>query len=146
VLTRSALPHRPSGRLPARLPAAPSAEVVGLIRAGAGLVMLARPAVLPRLLGADSATAARVTWLTQMLGAREVALGAGSVLAQRRGGAGARTWLYAGVLADGIDAVAVSTAIARGRVSRLTGAGVVVTAAAAAAGQLLALRDAPGRD
>jgi hypothetical protein len=143
VLTRPALPRRlPSAPLQ-HLPGLPSAEVVGLIRAGAGVVMLARPTVLPRLLGADSATAARVTWLTQMLGAREVALGAGAVLAQRRGGAGARTWLYAGVLADSLDAAAVTAAVVRGRASRLTGAGVVVTAAAAAAAQLRALRESP---
>ena len=128
--------------VPARL----SADSLGLVRAGAGVTMLAQPTVLPRLLGADSATATRVTWVTQMLGAREVALGLGAFVALRRGGPAARTWLVAGALADSIDAVAVSAAIARGRASRVTGAGVVVTAALAAATQLLALRDLATED
>lgn len=123
--------------VPARVPA----DSLGLVRAGAGVTMLVRPTALPRLLGADSATANRVTWVTQMLGAREVALGLGAFVALRRGGPAARTWLYAGALADGLDAVAVSTAIAKGKVSKVTGAGVVLTAALAAATQVMALRD-----
>lgn len=117
----------------------PSAEGVAVLRAGAGLAMLARPTLLPRLLGADSATAARVSWITQMLGAREVALGAGSLVALRRGRA--QLWLSAGAATDSLDALLVGAAVVRGRVSRVTGAAVVLTAAAAAASQLSALRD-----
>ncbi|MDP9100756.1 MAG: hypothetical protein M3N21_01195, partial [Actinomycetota bacterium] len=56
-------------------------------RAGIGAVMIAKPTSLPGVLGVDSASAGRVTWAVQMLGAREVALGVGSSMALRRAGA-----------------------------------------------------------
>jgi hypothetical protein len=44
--------------------------------------------------------------LIRMLGARDLALGVGAVLAARHGGTGVRGWVEAGVLADAVDAVA----------------------------------------
>ena len=47
-------------------------EHLALLRTGAGVVMVGRPRVLPQLMGVDSATATRVGWAVQMLGAREM--------------------------------------------------------------------------
>ena len=118
-----------------------SVERLALGRAAAGTAMLARPTLLPRLLGVDSAAAARMSWGTQMLGAREVALGLGAFVALRRDERGARLWLLAGVLSDAVDALAIGSAAARGSVSKVTGLGVVAVASGAVYAQLVALRD-----
>ena len=112
---------------------------LALGRTGAGAVMVARPRLLPQALGVDSATAARTAWAVQMLGARELALGLGTLAARRAGDRrGARLWTAAGVLADGVDVLAVAGALARGRVRTPAGLGVLAVAAAAVA---LGLRD-----
>jgi hypothetical protein len=102
---------------------------LGRICAGAG--MLARPELLPRLVGVDAATAARVAWLGRMLGAREVALGAGTLVALRRG-SGAGLWLVGSALSDAVDAAAFGGAVARGHIRPVFGALVTATAAAGA--------------
>ncbi len=133
---------RPSRRRARLLPAvlgAATPTTLGAARAGLGVVMIARPTLFPRLMGLDSATSTRVAWLTRMLGAREVAVGLGSVQAVRAGDTGAlRTWLKAGALCDAVDAVAVAGALGRGRVDRLPGAALVATASAAVAVQVAA--------
>ena len=107
---------------------------LALGRAGIGASMVVRPRLVPGLLGVDSATSTRMSWAMQMLGAREVALGLGSWAALRSDDTkGARLWLAASALLDGLDAVLVGTALLRGRVSTVTGTGVVATAALAAA-------------
>jgi hypothetical protein len=76
-----------------------------------------------------------------MLGARELALGLGTRVALRRGDSrAARLWVAAGLLSDAVDAVVVSAAVARGRVSSRTGAAVVAVAAGATALGALELR------
>ena len=101
-------------------------------RSGAGAVMVLRPRFLPQVLGVDSATATRMGWAVQMLGAREIALGIGTLAALRAADRPAsRVWLAAGVLADGVDVLATAGALARGRVR--TGAGLSVLAVAASA-------------
>jgi len=108
------------------------AEQLALLRTGVGGVMVCRPRVLPQLLGVDSATATRVGWTVQMLGAREIAMGVGTLVALRRpGSAAARTWVAAGVLTDALDVLVVGGALARGRVRAGSGAAVVATATAA---------------
>jgi hypothetical protein len=98
-------------------------------RAGAGTVMVLRPRSLPQLLGVDSATAARTSWAIQMLGAREVALGLGTLAALRRPDrAASRLWLAGGLLSDAVDVLAVGGALARGRVRRGTGGAVLAVA------------------
>ena len=132
---------RPSSRRTAALAAlvAPTRLAVG--RTGAGAVMLARPRLMPQTMGMDSASAARTTWVVQMLGAREIALGLGTLASLRSDDRKAtRTWLTAGVLSDGIDAVVVGAAVLSGRLSKPVGGAVVLTALAAAAGGLQALR------
>ena len=118
---------------------APARLAVG--RTGAGAVMLVRPRLMPQTMGVDSATAAKTAWLVQMLGAREIALGVGTLVALRSSDARAtRTWLAAGVASDGLDALAVGAAVLSGRLSRPVGGAVVLTALAAAAGGVQALR------
>lgn len=79
-------------------------------RVGLGLVALASPrAVLRPLYGRDATEGADVRAVTRMLGARAVALGAGSAIAvgERRGSA---NWVSMLALADGLDAVVHLTA------------------------------------
>lgn len=117
-----------------------SVERLSLGRVAAGVSMLARPRLLPTALGVDSAAAARMTWVTQMLGAREVALGVGTWTALRGGDRkAARLWLYAGLLSDSVDALAVGAAAVQGRVSRPIGTAVVAIAGGAVYAQVAAL-------
>ena len=117
-------------------------EQLALGRVGAGTVMVVRPRLLPRLLGVDSATSARVGWAVQMLGVRDAALGLGTLVALRAGDRrAARTWLAAGVLCDAVDALAVSGALARGRVSKGWGISFVATALGSVARGSAALQE-----
>lgn len=104
-------------------------EHLALGRTGAGLVMVASPRSLPQRLGVDSAASSRTSWVVQMLGAREIALGLGTLAALRSGDrAAARLWLMAGVLSDAVDALAVGSATARGQLGTLRGGAVTATA------------------
>ncbi len=106
---------------------------LSLGRTGIGVVMVTRPALMPTVLGVDTATADRMGWAVQMLGAREIALGLGTLAAGRSTDPrGATLWLMAGMLSDAVDAVAVARAVGAGRLSRTLGLAVVVTAAGAA--------------
>ena len=119
-------------------------ERLALGRAGAGTVMLTRPRLLPGLLGVDSATASRTSWVVQMVGARELALGLGTWVAVRRGDVpAARLWVAAGLLSDAVDAAVVASAVGRGRLSAGPGAAVVTVAGTAAALQSAALTEWP---
>lgn len=118
-----------------------SPAAVGLGRAGVGVSMLARPWLMPQLLGVPARARADLGWAVQMLGARELALGIGSVVARRAGDRrAARTWLLAGLVCDLVDAVALAAAVGSGRVRPGPGAGVVAAAAAAVAVQAAELR------
>lgn len=111
-------------------------------RVGAGASMLVRPRTLPQLLGVDSATSARVGWVVQMLGVRDLALGVGTLISLRGGErAATRTWLTMGVLCDAVDGLAISGAMLRGRVSKAGGLAAVAVAAAAVAVGAAALQE-----
>jgi len=113
-----------------------TAERMSMGRVGVGLALLLRPRLVPGLLGVDSATSTRISWVLQMLGAREVALGVGSVVAGRSGDRrSARTWLVAGLCCDAVDALVVASAVGRGRLRGAPGAAVVAVAAGAVAVQ-----------
>jgi hypothetical protein len=114
---------------------------LALGRTGAGVVMVVRPRALPQSLGVDSATAARTGWVVQMLGAREIALGLGTLAAGRAGDRSARLWIAAGVLSDAVDVLAVGGALAKGRVSKGTGLGLLAVAGGAVALGVRALRE-----
>lgn len=109
-------------------------EHLALARTGVGLTLAARPRLLPALLGIDSATSTRMGWSTQMLGAREIALGLGALAALRAPDRRAsRLWLAAGALCDGTDALALGGAVVKNRVSRPTGGLMALSAVTAAA-------------
>ena len=99
------------------------------VRTGIGTVLLLAPHVLPQVLGVAADARARTTWLVQMLGGREVAMGAGVLTADRSGGA--RAWAVAGSACDVVDALAIGAAVRRGAVSRTWGSAVAVSALAA---------------
>ncbi len=123
-----------------------SVEGVAVARAAVGSALLVRPRLLAQSLGVDSAANARMSWAVQMLGAREVALGLGTLAALRGGaGRGLRLWLMAGLLADATDAVVVWAAVGRGRLSRGSGTVLVAVAGAAAALQAKAVASPSSR-
>jgi hypothetical protein len=96
--------------------------------------MLVRPRMVPRMLGVDSASAARTGWVVQMLGARELALGLGTLAALRASDSRAsRLWVAGGALCDTVDALALSGALLRGRLSRISGGAAVGVSLCAAA-------------
>lgn len=122
----------------------PAPEVLALQiaagRAVIGAVVVADPVRAARMLGADTATAQRASWLTRMFGVRDGVLGVGGVAAVRQG-SGAGSWLLAGAVADAADAVVLAGALKAGRVKGLGASATVPFAAAAAAfGALTALR------
>lgn len=114
----------------------------GAVRVGLGVLLLARPEVMPLALGVPWRTAAALGWLGRMTGAREVALGA-AVLVQLPRAAGRSAepshWVAAAAGCDGCDALVLAAAVRAGQVHRLTGtAGAVSAVAAATAGALAA--------
>ena len=132
---------RPSTPRPGTLVAAATSARLAAGRTGAGVVMLVRPRLLPQTVGVDSASAAKTSWVVQMLGAREVALGLGTLVSLRSCDArAARTWVAAGVLSDAVDVVAVGAAVATGRLSKAFGGVVVLTALGATLAGLRTLR------
>lgn len=112
------------------------------VRALAGSVMLLRPSAVGRVLGADPALTPTGDWAVRMLGAREVALGAGALDAVRRGTAG--PWLFAGALSDALDVVVLAGALTTGRLGRTPTTRVLagVCAAGAAVSVAVQVRDA----
>ena len=114
------LPYRGS-RLAAQL---------GAVRVGLGVVMLTRPLLVPRPLGIDRLTSGRVDWLVRMAGARDLALGAGTLAARRTGGL--RVWLLATLGSDVADAVILADAVRTRKVGRITGGAAALSAVVAA--------------
>ena len=112
---------------------------LGLVRVGVGLGMLARPTALPRMMGIDSVTAAKITWLVSMASVRDAALGAGLIHAVRSN-RDPRAWLIACAVSDAVDALAFGVASTRGRVRTSLGAGAALSAVAGAATHLGAQR------
>ena len=107
---------------------------VAQARTAVGTGLLLRPALLTRSMGVPPEAAEQTGWAVQMLGAREVALGVGTLAALRTPDRRAsRTWLAAGVLCDAVDAVAITGALLRGRVRKGTGAAVLAVALSAVA-------------
>jgi hypothetical protein len=127
-------------RSPGLLPAPESmARQLALGRVVLAAAFLAAPVPTVRAIGADTATAQRVSWLTQMMAVRDGALGVGAMAAGRNGDP--RPWLLGGAVSDAMDAVVIAGAIKQGRLS-----GIVPTllvpggALAAGLGVLTAIR------
>jgi hypothetical protein len=136
-----------SGRFPAAsmakalltgMATALSPRGLGVLRTAVGVSAVARPTLIPRLLGVDRVTAERVTWLVRMLGAREIALGVGTLTTRSAG------WLAAGAMSDLTDALSTAEAVRRRHLATtagsLTAASALVAAAAGAAGSVAAAR------
>ena len=113
----------------------PTAEGVvvalGLARSVLGVAFLAAPAVSVRVLGMETATAKRVTYLARMAAARDIGLGAGLLAAGP--GPSSVPWLVASAAADTVDALAIAGALRTGAARGVTAAGVVIGATASAA-------------
>jgi hypothetical protein len=95
--------------------------------------------LLPRPLGVDRITADRISWLVRMLGARDLALGVGTLVATRRGGL--PPWLVLAGAADTVDALALGQATARGDVGRVLGTLAALAGAGGAALSAIAYSD-----
>lgn len=81
-----------------------AARGIAAARIGIGIGATFAPRLVSRWqFGAMSASH---TVLVRMLGARDLALGIGALLADRHGSPGLRGWVGAGAVADGVDAVA----------------------------------------
>lgn len=79
-----------------------------------GAIFLAAPVTSVRVLGLDTATAARITWLARMTAVRDGVLGAGTVVSsERQHGAGG--WLLAGSVSDAVDAAVLAAALREGK-------------------------------
>jgi hypothetical protein len=89
---------------------------MGLVRIIVGLTATGAPVLSARVVGSDSATARRVTWLTRMMAGRELAVGLGALTASRRG-TDAAPWLLFGAVADGVDAAAFILALRQRRIA-----------------------------
>jgi hypothetical protein len=118
---------------------AASPSVLGAIRVTIGTTMLARPMLLPRPLGVDRITAGRISWLVRMVGARDFALGVGTLAARRRGGL--LVWLGLAACCDAVDAVALGRATRRGDVGPVMGALATATAVGGVALSAVAITD-----
>jgi uncharacterized NAD-dependent epimerase/dehydratase family protein len=128
----------------AGLPIEQVARVMGLARMAIGGPLLIAPGPAVRLLGMDSATAKRTTFLTRMAAARDVGLGVGTLLARDTDQVG--LWLAVGAAADAVDAVAILAAARAGVVNRVTGGlSVAIAAGGAAFGGWAAVRALRGR-
>ena len=105
--------------------------LLGLGRVALGATFLAFPVGSVRLLGIDSASAARMVWLTRMAAARDAALGVGvlGAAATHRGRVPA---LMVTAAVDAVDATVIAVAAREQRVDRLRGYAMAGGAAAAA--------------
>lgn len=112
------------------------ARSIGLGRLVIGLGFLADPVSSVRVLGVDTATAKRMTFLARMTAGRDLVLGAGTLAARTPSAQAA--WLTAGAVADGIDAAVLGAGLRSGSLRGAPAAGIAVGAAGAAGIALLA--------
>ncbi|MGH8860124.1 MAG: hypothetical protein ACRDVG_02625 [Jatrophihabitantaceae bacterium] len=123
--TRETVSYRPESVPRAHI----TARAIGVGRLVLGATFLAAPRFSVRVLGVDSATAKRMTFLARMAAARDIGLGLGTLGA----GTAAAPWLLAGAGADAVDAVVIAGALRSGTSRGLPAAGIVAGAAATAA-------------
>lgn len=109
-------------------------ELVAQVRAVMGVGMVVRPVLVSRALGVPEPVAQQTGWSMQMLGGREIALGAGTWLAQRSGDRrAARLFVGMSLVADAVDSLALSRAVGRKTVRPWLG-GLGIAAAVGAVG------------
>ena len=129
VLESNLVPMRTARSLAALSPSG-VARSIGYGRLAIGLGFLADPVSSVRVLGVDSATAKRMTFLARMTAGRDIVLGVGTVAA--RTPSAQAGWLAAGAVADGIDSVALGLGLKSGQLRGAPATGIAVGAAAAA--------------
>ncbi|HSJ43637.1 MAG TPA: hypothetical protein VK923_03015 [Euzebyales bacterium] len=78
---------------------------IAVARVAIGVGATLSPRLVSRLQFGTTSPAQTIT--VRMLGARDLALGLGALLAARHGSSGLRGWVEAGALADGVDALAI---------------------------------------
>lgn len=99
---------------------------IGRLAIGAGF--LAAPVLSTRVLGLDTATAKRITFLARMAAVRDITLGVGTLTA----GPDAGRWLAAGAVCDLVDAVVIVAAVRKRTLRGALAAGIAVGAVASA--------------
>lgn len=107
---------------------------LGLTRIVIGAGLVVSPAGLGRALGASDPQ--QTAPVGRLLGAREIAIGLGTLAAWRRGGSTA-AWVAAQAISDGSDTVAFAAAALGGRVSAARGWGMAAFAASGAISEAL---------
>jgi hypothetical protein len=129
------------------------AQLIALGRIGIGCTALAAPTLMTRPWIGDGAESADARLLARTMGARDLALGLGTLRALGGDPAGARPWVALAGMADAVDATV--TLLAFRRLPRLTrwgilastlGAAVVSFRVAVALEPPPAARVAPGSD
>jgi hypothetical protein len=110
---------------------------LSLGRIAVGTVSLARPEVAAGVLGLDVAANAQLPYLTRLFGAREVALGAVTLLAR---GTARRNLVAAGIAVDLADAATGVLGVQDRSVSARSAAALVVPALGAVVSGVLGLR------
>nr|WP_045878792.1 hypothetical protein [Pseudofrankia sp. DC12] len=118
----------------------PYLGLFALARCGLGVAALAHPVTALRATGVDRVTAERTAWTARLLGGRDLALGAGLLHAVGRRQP-TSSWVWAGLIADAIDATVLATATARRDLSPAAGTLAALLGAAAAAAALPVLSD-----
>jgi hypothetical protein len=111
----------------------------GVLRLVVGGALIAAPGLFGRLMGLSADSAGQADWVTRMVGGREAALGAGTLLAAARGQQG-RSWLLGQMLSDAGDAAFVIAAARQGKLRPLVGPAVVGFAALGVTAEAVGLR------
>ncbi|MBX7158726.1 MAG: hypothetical protein K1X95_00375 [Acidimicrobiia bacterium] len=90
---------------------------VSATRIGVGVASFLAPSIAGKILGADLDPGGRLAM--RLFGSRDAIIGAGQILAGRHGNA--RGWYEAAMVVDGLDAVALFAAAARGEIKKPLG-------------------------
>jgi len=96
---------------------------LGITRLAIGAGLILGPAGLGKALGLSEADAKAAGWLARLAGAREIAIGLGTLDAWRSGKA-VDGWVAAQGISDASDAIAFATVALQGKVSPVRGWGM----------------------
>ncbi len=109
---------------------------LGITRLVIGAGMIANPAGLGKALGLSEERAEEAGWLARLAGAREIAIGLGTLAAWRTG-APTAGWVGAQAISDGSDAIAFAAMTIRGSISPMRGWGMGLFALSGAVSEAL---------
>ncbi len=96
---------------------------LGITRLAIGAGLIIGPAGLGKALGLSEADAKAAGWLARLAGAREIAIGLGTLDAWRSGKS-VDGWVAAQGISDASDAIAFATVALQGKVSPVRGWGM----------------------